>query len=95
MKVAVPLAENILASFKALALFKEKCIVVVVRARTEITLLTSNKDMDDNIRIIKSLKKLDVLVVGVKETVKNEIKRQESASMLLTTLGASMLVKML
>ena len=95
MKVAVPLAENILASFKALALFKEKCIVVVVRARTEITLLTSNKDMDDNSRIIKSLKKLGVLVVGVKETVKNEIKRQESAFTLLTTLGASMLVKML
>ena len=51
--------------------------------------------MDDNIRIIKSLTKLGVLVVGVKETVKNEIKRQESAFTLLTTLGASMLVKML
>ena len=48
--------------------------------------------MDDIIRIIKSLKKLGILVGRVGEIVKHKIKRQGGfLCMLLETLGASML----
>ena len=36
---------------------------------------TSNKDMNDIINIIKSLEDSDVLLDGVTETVKDEIKK--------------------
>ena len=44
----------------------------VARARKEFTLLISNEDMDDIIRIIKSLEDSSVLIDGVTETVKHE-----------------------
>ena len=49
--------------------------------------------MDDIIRIIKSPENLGVLLDGVSEAVKYEIKRPEDRflGMLLGTLGASML----
>ena len=48
--------------------------VGVIRAVKGITLVISNKDMDDVIRIIKSLENLGVFIDGVSETVKHEIK---------------------
>ena len=49
--------------------------------------------MDDVIRIKKLLKNGDILIDGVSETEKHEIKKQEDG--LLETLGASMLGNML
>ena len=46
----------------------------VIRAAKGITLVISNKDMDDVIRIIKPLENLGVFIDGVSETVKHEIK---------------------
>ena len=43
----------------------------------EFTLVISKEDMDDIIKIIISLEKTSVLIDGVTETVKHEIKRQE------------------
>ena len=47
------------------------------RAQEGITFLIMNEDMDDIIRIIKSLKKLAVLNFGNSETVQNDIKNKE------------------
>ena len=45
-----------------------------VRAGKWITLVVPNEDMDDIIRIIKSLENSGVFIDGVSETVKHEIK---------------------
>ena len=57
------------------------------------TLIISNKDMDDLIKIVKSLEDFGLLLKGVTESVQNEIKEQKGGflSMLLDTLGASLL----
>ena len=57
------------------------------------TTLISNDEMEDNIKIVKSLEDSDLLLKGVTETVQNEAREQkvEFLSMLLGTLGASLL----
>ena len=47
-----------------------------VRAGNRFTLFILNEDMNDIIKIIKSLEDLVVVIDGVTETVKNEIKKQ-------------------
>ena len=44
----------------------------VAIAGKRITLVISNDDMDDVIRIIKSIENLRLLIDGVSDTVKNE-----------------------
>ena len=53
----------------------------------------SNEDMNDVIKIIKSLEDLGVLIDGVTETVKHEIKKQEAGFVvaLLAALVASLI----
>ena len=55
------------------------------------TLTTSNDEMDDILKIVKSLEDSGVLLKGVSETIQNEAKEQRFLSMLLGTLGASLL----
>ena len=52
--------------------------VSAVRAEIEIALVIPNGDMDDIIRIIKSLKNSAVLIYGVSESIKHEIKKKKS-----------------
>ena len=61
------------------------------------TLIISNDEMNDILKIVKSLEDSGVLLKGVNETIKNEAKEQKGGflSMLLGTLGASLLVNML
>ena len=61
------------------------------------TLIISNKDTDDLIKIVKSLKDSGLLLKGVTESVQNEIKEQKGGllSMLLGTLGATLLGNLL
>ena len=56
-------------------------------------LITSNNEIEEIIKIVKSLEDSGLLVEGVTETVQNEVKEQEGGflSMLLGTLGASLL----
>ena len=56
-------------------------------------LIISNDEMDDIIKIVKSLEDSGVLLKGVSETIKNEATEQRGGflSMLLGTLGASLL----
>ena len=61
------------------------------------TLIISNKEMKDNIKIVKFLEESDLLVEGISKTIENEIKEQESwfLSMLLDTIIARLLGNML
>ena len=57
------------------------------------TLIISNDEMDDILKIVKSLEDSVVLLKGVGQKIKNEAKEQRGGflSMLLGTLGASLL----
>ena len=57
------------------------------------TLIISNDEMDDILKIVKSLENSGVLLNGVSETIQHEAKEQRGGflSMLLGTLGASLL----
>ena len=57
------------------------------------TLIISNDEIGNIIKIIKSLEDSGLLLKGVNETVQNEVKQQKGGflSMLLGTLGASLL----
>ena len=57
------------------------------------TLIISNDEMDDILKIVKSLEDSGVLLKGVSETIQHEAKEQAGGflSMLLGTLGASLL----
>ena len=57
------------------------------------TLIISNDEMDDILKIVKSLENSGVLLKGVNETIQHEAKEQrgEFLSTLLGTLGGSLL----
>ena len=61
------------------------------------TLIISNDEIEDIIKIVKSLEDSGLLLKGVTETVQNEVKEQKGGflSMLLATLGASLLGNLL
>ena len=61
------------------------------------TLIISNDEIHDIIKIVKSLKDSGLLIEGVTKTVQNEVKEQKGGffSMLLGTLGASLLGNLL
>ena len=64
---------------------------------SHITLIISNNEMGDIIKIVKSLEDSGLLLKGVTETAQNEDKEQKVGflSMLLGTLGASLLGNLL
>ena len=55
--------------------------------------MVSNDEMDDILKIVKSLEDSGVLLKGVSETIQNEAKEQRGGflGMLLGTLGTSLL----
>ena len=61
------------------------------------TLIISNNEIGDIIKIVKSLEGSGLLLKGVTETVQNEVKEQKGGflSMLLGTLGACLLGNLL
>ena len=61
------------------------------------TLIISNNEMNDIIKIVRSLENSGVLLKGVSETIQHEAKEQRGGflSMLLGTLGASLLENLL
>ena len=61
------------------------------------TLIISNDEMKDIFKMVKSPEDSGLLLEGVSETIKNEAKEQKGGflSMLLGTLGASLLGNML
>ena len=61
------------------------------------TLIISNEEMNDIIKIIEALENSNILIKGVAKTIKNKTKEQKGGflSMLLGTLGASLLGNLL
>ena len=57
------------------------------------TLIISNNDLNYLLEVFKSLEKNGILLDGITETVKHQVKEQKGGflSMLLGTLGASLL----
>ena len=105
MKVALPLAKNVLAPLGLTAAMsaidgsiKKKMFGFgAIKCAGTTTLIISNNEMNDIIKIVKSLEDSGVLLKGVSETIKHEAKEQRGGflSMLLGTLGASLLGNLL
>ena len=94
MKVAMPLAKNVLAPLgisAAMSAIDGSIKKKMVGSGTT-TLIISNDEMDDILKIVKSLEDSNVLLKGVSETIQHEAKEQRGGflSMLLGTLGASL-----
>ena len=57
------------------------------------TLIILNEEMNDIMKIVKSLEESGLLIKGVSETIKNEAKEQKGrfVGLILGTLGSSLL----
>ena len=94
MKVAVPLAKNILAllGITAAASAIDSGIQKKIHGSGTTPLIISNKEINDIMRIVQDLEDSNILLKGVTKTIKNETKEQKGGfvSMLLGTLVASL-----
>ena len=99
MKVAIPLAKNVLAplGITAAASALDAGIQKKIHGSGTTTLIISNEEMNDIIKIVQALEDSNILLKGVTNTIKNETKEQKGGflSMLLGTLGASLLGNLL
>ena len=97
--VITPLAKSVLIplGLTAAASAADAGIHKKILGSGNTTLIISNKDIDDLIKIVKSLEDSGLLLKGITESVQNEIKEQKGGflSMLLGTLGASLLGNLL
>ena len=95
MKVAMPLAKNVLAPLGISAAMSaiDGSIKKKMFGLGTTTLIISNDEMDDILKIVKSLENSALLLKRVSETIQHEAKEQRGGflSMLLGTLGASLL----
>ena len=90
--VLIPLGLTAAASTADAGIYKK-----IFGSGNNTILIISNKDMDDLIKIIKSLEDSGFLLKGITESVQNEIKEKigRFLSMLLGTLGARLLGNLL
>ena len=99
MKAAVPLAKNILAplGITAAASAIDAGIQKKIHGSGTTTLIISNKEMNDIMKIVQALEDSNILLKGVTKTIKNETKEEKGGflRMLLGILGASLLRNML
>ena len=99
MKVAIPLAKNVLAplGITAAASAIDAGIQKKIYGSGTTTLIISNEEMDDISKIVQTLGDWNILLKGVIKTIKNETKKQKEGflGMLLRTLGASLLGNLL
>ena len=86
MKVAMPLAKNVLAPLGLTAAIStiDGSIKKKMFGSGTTTLIISNDEMNDTIKIVKSLEDSGVLLKGVSEAIQHEAKEQRG------TLGASL-----
>ena len=98
MKVALPLAKNVLAPLGLTAAMS--AIDGSIQRKIHgwgIKLIIEQEDMNDIIKIIEALENSGILLKGISKTIENETKEQRRGflSMLLGTLGASLLGNLL
>ena len=95
MKVAIALAENVLASLGNTA--AASAIDAEIKKKTHssgtTTLIISSEEMNDIMKIVQALEDSNILPQAVTKTLKNETKEQKAGflSMLLDTSGPSLL----
>ena len=98
MKVALPLAKNVLAPLVLAASMSaiDGSIQKKIHG-SEVQLIIEQEDMNDIMKIIEAPENSGILLKGVSKTIKNETKEQRGGflSMLLGTLGASLLGNLL
>ena len=99
MKGAVSLAKNILAPFgiTTTASVIDAGIQKKIHGSGTTTLIISNEEMNDIMKIVEGLEDSKILLKGVTKTIKNKAKEQKVGflGMLLGTLGAILLGNML
>ena len=104
MKVALPLAKNVLAPLGLTAAMsaidgsiQKKIHGSGTTKGAGVKLIIEQEDMKDIMKIIKARENSGILLKGVSKTIKNETKEQSGGflSMLLGTLGASLLGNLL
>ena len=98
MKVAMPLAKNVLAPLSLTAAMSTIDGSIQKKMHgSGVKLIIEQKDMNDIIKIIEALENSGILLKGVTTTIENETKEQREGflSMLLGTLGASLLRNLL
>ena len=99
MKIAVPLAKNVLAPLgvTAAASALDAGIQQKIHGSGTTTLIISNKEMNVIMKIVQAIEDSNILLKGVTKTIKDETKEQKGGflSMLLGTLGASLLGNLL
>ena len=98
MKVAMPLAKKVLAPLGlTVAMSAIDGSIQKKIHGSGVKLIIEQEDMKDIMKIIKALKNSGILLKGVSKTIKNETKEQRRGflSMLLCTLGASLLGNLL
>ena len=98
MKVAMPLAKNVLAPLGLTAAMS--AIDASIQKKilgSGVKLIIEQEDMNDIVKIIEALENSSILLKGVTKTIKNEAKEQRGGflSMLLGTLGTSLLGNLL
>ena len=95
MKVAVPLAKNILAplGITAAASAIDAGIQKKIHGSGTTTLIISNEEMNDIMKIIQALENSNILLKGVTKTIKIETKEQKGGFLgtLVGTLGLILL----
>ena len=95
MKVAICLAKNVLAplGITAAASVIDAGIQKKIHSLGTTTLIVSNEELNDIMKIVQALENSNILLKGVTETIKNETKEQKGGflTMLLTALGISLL----
>ena len=98
MKVPLPLAKNVLAPLRLTAAMSaiDGSIQKKIHG-SGVKLIIEQEDMKDIMKIIKALENSGILLKGVSKTIKNVTKEQRGGflSMLLSTLGASLLGNLL
>ena len=94
MKVAMPLAKNVLAPLGLTAAMSTIDGGIQKKIRGDgIKLIIEQEDMNNIMKIIEALENSGILLKGVTKTIENETKEQRGGflSMHLGTLGASLL----
>ena len=97
MKVALPLAKNVLAPLGLIAAMSAIDGSIQKKMHGSGVKLVIEEDMNDIMKIFQTLENSGILLKGVSKTIVNETKEQSGGflSMLLGTLGASLLGNLL
>ena len=99
MKVAIPLAKNVLVplGITAAASAIDAGIQKTIHGSGTTTLITSNKELNDIMEIVQALEDSNILLKRVTKTIKNKTKEQKGGFLgkLVGTLGSILLGNLL